>query len=199
MKEYYKTFIYINILILVIFLNRFLQQRLIKNYISNIKQTPLYDIIINNLFFIKDKKIQKIICNKLFGLSDLFPIILLSIPSIYLISKKDIKKINKVILTIAILYFLRCISYSITILPSPSKCKLTLTGGCGDLLFSGHFIILTISLYLIYKNMSLLYKIIGTIIFILAIYTTLYCRNHYSIDIFISIIISFLLANLIIK
>ena len=193
MKEYYKTFVYINILILVLFLNRLLQKRLIRNYISNIKQNPLYDIMINNLFFIKNKKIQKILCNKIFGLADLFPPILLSIPGLYIISKKDIKTINKVILTIAILYFLRCISYSITILPSPSKCKLTLTGGCGDLLFSGHFIILSISLYLIFKYMNSFYKIIGSILFILAIYSTIYCRNHYSIDIFISIVITFLL------
>lgn len=158
MKDYYKTFIYISVLILVIYINKILQKRLISNYKFHIKQEPLKDIFLNNLFNIKNEKIEKIICNKLFGLSDLFPVILLIIPTIYLISMKNIKTINNVILTIAILYFLRCISYSITILPSPSECKLTLTGGCGDLLFSGHFIILTISLYLILKNMKKIYK-----------------------------------------
>lgn len=114
---------------------------------------------------------------------------------------------------LSIIYLLRVISFSLTILPSPtqeckqeweSKPETMLRGilnlfyqeGCGDLVFSGHTSCMVMATLFLYKycfpgNLMaalglLMYNIIGAI-------TIIGTRLHYSVDVFIASVISVLL------
>ena len=151
---------------------------------------------------IKNKKMKKLLCSPKYGLSDLlsgiFPIFII----IYLMYHKNIHLLSKFFYTAAILFLLRSITFSLTTLPSPKYCTNLppfLGGGCGDLLYSGHYIWFTITLYIILQKTNIPYKIIPIMAYIVSIISTLMCRNHYSVDILISIVLSYLFSSVIIK
>jgi len=142
--------------------------------------------------------------------SDYIPIIPLSL---FIITDRG-KNSFKFLLLTAIIYLIRAISFSITVLPSPSvKCKceweknnepntmlrgilnIIYQEGCNDLIFSGHTSMMVMSsLFLSYYCLNsplanlllIIYDIIG---FIVIIGT----RLHYSVDVFIASVVNVLL------
>jgi len=117
------------------------------------------------------------------------------------------------IIQFSIILLLRCISFTLTLIPPPNKdCILKKTyikyrkikmlmkdlitgrfhGGCGDLLISGHMnIIILCTLYIIHYNLlSVIPKIIIWLITIVPAVMILISRCHYSIDIFYSYLIT---------
>lgn len=119
---------------------------------------------------------------------------------IYLYINKKIDEINKLFKCMYILYLLRAVSFNLTYLPLPKKCLNKppfLNGGCGDLMFSAHYMIFTLIAFILFKKceINIFVKIFFIISFIISICFTLSCRNHYSNDIFISIAMSYFVAE----
>jgi hypothetical protein len=118
----------------------------------------------------------------------------IAIVSLLLIGKPSI--LFDVIAFMIPIYFIRSIFMLITILPNSAKCEYNsktafITGGCYDKIFSGHAAILFIITLLLNKN-----KIINfsAIIFLNAInvFIILLTRTHYTIDIIVSYLVSYL-------
>lgn len=95
-----------------------------------------------------------------------------------------------------LIILIRCITINLTILPknrSDEYIKYDIINGCYDKIFSGHFATLLLATLIFYKyniikNISIL--IILNIINVLIILCT---RSHYSIDIFVSFVVTMLL------
>lgn len=190
-------------------------------------------VIISNIYFTKlcylktEKNINNNILNDIsfnilphYSKSELIVQIISIVYSIsfivlVLLNKSKFEILDKFIYQISILYIIRIISYTLTIIPpSNSNClkdkkfiksdsfieliKKFLTGklfgGCSDLLFSGHMtFLLTITIYFIkYKLVTIIPN------FILWIFSGIYAlliliaRSHYSIDILYSYLITIL-------
>ena len=114
---------------------------------------------------------------------------------------------------ISLIYLMRAISFSMTILPSPSvdcKCEwedepetflrkvlnLFYQEGCSDLIFSGHTSMMLMSTYfLIYYCLpnSLMAQLFLVVYNIIGVYVIIGCRLHYSVDSYIATIITTLL------
>jgi hypothetical protein len=196
--------IYINIIILIIalvFHNLSQKYVFIKGEKECKKRKPLYDILLNN-FNVKNQKLKKIFCKSQIGLSDSITYFVFLFTILYLFLNKDKKVINNSIIIIYTLTFLRSILFNLTILPKPAECNLKfIGGGCYDLMFSGHYIYLTLSLYLIIYifNINIIYKIVFGLLFILSIISTVLCKKHYSIDIVVSIVLTYLLSYILLN
>ena len=124
---------------------------------------------------------------------------------VYLIQTQNDYLLKKSIITISVLFLLRSVSINLTTLPLPKQpCTNKppfMSGGCGDLMFSGHFCYFTVMLYICLFKLEIPFyvKIFILLSFCFSLINTLQLRNHYSIDIYISIIISFLTCREIIK
>ena len=119
---------------------------------------------------------------------------------LYLYYKKNYYVLNKLLFTISIVFILRSISINLTYLPLPKKCNNKppfINGGCGDLMFSGHYCYFTSILYvcILKLDLNIYIKIFVFVNFLLSIINSLRVRNHYSVDIFISIILTYLSAE----
>lgn len=203
MNENYYLYISILIIIFVFLFHYYCQKNLYNNHQEKIKVKPLYDISHEYFGEIKNKNVYNFLCTTKYGFYDNLIVFIFILTIIYLFIIKDIHLISNSILTIAILFFIRTITFSLTILPTPSECNKPpfYTSGCGDLLFSGHYINLTVCMYilLLKTNFHILFKILLGTIYVLSIYFPLLCNKHYSVDIWLSIIISYLTSSLIIK
>ena len=203
MDEKYKLYRNIIFILLVLLFHYSSQKRLHYKQQHNILKKPLYDIMHNFLGEFRNDSYNKIFCTGRFALADTLSTVVSNFVIIYLIYYKKIKIISDSVFSLAILFLLRSICFSLTTLPTPKNCKQPpfYTGGCGDLMFSGHYIWFTIALYIIIKKtkIDILLKSFFVILFIISIISTLMCKNHYSIDIFISILISYIISLLIIK
>lgn len=119
---------------------------------------------------------------------------------IYLYKNKKENEINNLFKCMYILYILRCVSFNLTYLPLPKKCFNNppfFNGGCGDLMFSAHYMVFTLIAFMLFKicEINAFLKILFIISFIISICFTLSCRNHYSNDIFISIVLTYFVAE----
>ena len=201
MDQYVDLSMNILFLILVLIIQYHCQKRLYDNQKVYIKAKPLYDVFHTFLGTVKNKKMKKLLCSSKYGLADLFPGIFPIFIIIYLMYHKNINLLSKFFYTAAILFLLRSITFSLTTLPTPKHCNSPpfLGGGCGDLLYSGHYIWFTITMYIILQKTNIPYKIIPIMAYIVSIISTLMCRNHYSVDILISIVLSYLFSSVIIK
>jgi hypothetical protein len=117
------------------------------------------------------------------------------------------------LLLIGIIYLLRAMAYSMTVLPSPSihcKCEwedepntflrsmlnLLYQEGCNDLIFSGHTSMMVMSsLFLCYYclNKSVLSQLLLVVYNIIGFIIIIGTRLHYSVDVFIATVITVLL------
>ena len=202
-STYNYLYLSIFIIIFVFVFHYYAQNNLYNNYQEKIKSKPLHDISHEYFGQIKNKNTHKLFCLKKYGIYDGITCFIMSFTTIYLLISKNILLISNTILTIALLFFIRAITFSLTILPTPQECNKPpfFMGGCGDLLISGHYIFLTVFIYilLLKTNFYKLFKLLLIIIYIFLIYLALLCKKHYSIDIWMSIIISYLVSCLIIK
>ena len=94
------------------------------------------------------------------------------------------------------LMFLRGILFSVTLLPDSSRmCHLTNhLGGCFDLMFSGHSTITLLSTLLLAKHFPIsnfLKHSLFLNVFLTSVLIIL-CRNHYTIDVIISLLLTYL-------
>jgi hypothetical protein len=94
------------------------------------------------------------------------------------------------------LMFLRGILFSVTLLPDSSRmCHLTNhLGGCFDLMFSGHSTITLLSTLLLAKHFPIS-KFLKHSLFLNVFLTSvliILCRNHYTIDVIISLLLTYL-------
>lgn len=114
---------------------------------------------------------------------------------------------------VAIVYLLRAISFSITVLPSPSthcKCEwedepetmlrsflnLLYQEGCNDLIFSGHTSMMVMSslfLCYYYLNKSIFSQLLIVVYNIIGFIVIIGTRMHYSTDVFLATVINVLL------
>ena len=195
-------YLYIIIFIIVLIFNNICKIIVYKRGKKILNNSNKLKDILHDILYTENKICKKLLCTKGVGLADSITLILSLFVSIILIITKNIKLIKKSLIILIILITLRSITYNLTILPLPNKdCKLSIFGGCNDLFFSGHYIFLTLSLYLIIKKLKLnsIYKIISIILFIISFISTIICRNHYSIDIIISIVLTILMCLYFIK
>ena len=202
-NKYQNLFRNIIFLILVLIAQYSCQKRLYIHQKKNIVIKPLYDLFHSLLGEAKNGKINTILCTKRWGMADCLTGITSYFIIFYLLYKKDIEILSNFFYACGILFLLRIVTFSLTTLPTPKNCNAPpfVLGGCGDLLYSGHYIWFTVSMYIILKktNIKRIFKIFFVICYIVSIYSTLVCRNHYSIDIFIAIMLSYLISSVIIK
>lgn len=114
----------------------------------------------------------------------------------------EYQHIESYVLHLSILMILRSISFTLTILPDPSsqshkKTLLAkiLTGGCSDLLFSGHISYSFLSLLYChhYNLMPNILQIFLYIILIILSILIIIQRKHYSVDVYYGYLITYLL------
>lgn len=153
------------------------------NYINKFKLPDLLHIILpdtSNYNWIGDYMVALIV------------IVFISL-AIY---KKKYNIIFKWIKLIAITIIIKSIMMSVTILPDPSgKCELNFKnsvprGYCNDLIFSGHMTVTIITLLFLYHHELITNKIILLLYFLLTGFQIISSKNHYTIDVLISIIVS---------
>ena len=150
-------------------------------------EKPLYDVLHNSLPNLKAYD----------GYIDLIPL-LLGIHVVLLIMKgnPDIE-VKKIIRQLSILFIIRILTTSMTILPSPicsSSKNACAIGGCHDCIFSGHTAVTLLLSFHIFRSNScrsellILYNIIGSLLIIST-------RNHYTIDVMIAWIVVYALIK----
>ena len=160
------------------------------NYYALYEERPLYDSLHNIIPYHKySVYFSEIIM--------IFFILLL----FYLFYKKrNISIFNHFIIIFSLIHIIRCILFSLTLLPdSSNNCTFGLfSGSCNDLLFSGHISVVLLIILFVYKyklfnsksvKNSLLFLFILMNIFILS------SRNHYSIDIVTALIITYMIYH----
>ena len=69
------------------------------------------------------------------------------------------------------------------------------TGRCTETIFSNHTSLLLLTLIYLFPKMNYFSKIFSVFYFLVTIYIIIGLRNHYTIDIFLGIIITFLVTN----
>ena len=95
-----------------------------------------------------------------------------------------------------IIYFIRLFVIQLTVLPKMKNCtisnSISITGYCYDKIFSGHFsFFFLFTLFLFhYKHISQLYLFIVNLLYAFLIIAT---RAHYTVDVFVSLLISFVI------
>ena len=171
---------------------------------ENLEKEPLNDIVHNFFPNIHNENKYNFLCSKYYGLGDAIVSTYIIVSIFYLSYYNFIKIISDTIFTLAILFLFRSIAFSITTLPCPIICTNKppfLMGGCGDLLFSGHYINFTVLLYVFTNKIkvNLLWKILLVFSYISSIFITLICRHHYSVDVWISVLLSYSMSKIIIK
>ena len=103
------------------------------------------------------------------------------------------------IFMLSIMYFMRAILFSATVLPDSSKrCNPdNLLGGCNDLIFSGHTGLTVITLMFLYYNFykSNTFIAISILTIFILSFVILVKRAHYTVDILLALIIPYLLVK----
>jgi len=154
------------------------------------KQKPLFDIIQNNFPNLQHLRIIPEILH-------IIPVATLVFLILYNFNEFSLQALNTFFTKHGTLMFLRGLFFSSTLLPDSSQmCSVsTHIGSCFDLIFSGHSTIMYLSTYIINTyfsiNTNIYYlfhfnNLITSILIIL-------CRNHYTVDVLISIVLTYLI------
>ena len=191
----------ISLFICVLVFQRMCQIRVYKNGKKLLKDTkPLPDIL-HNYLNNNNPYVNKILCKDKTGLADFITFIFSLSTTLYLLKNRKLEIINETLKIFSILFLLRSITFNMTILPVPIPCSFKLvTGGCHDLIFSGHYIFLTVALYIILNlKINIYFKIFSVFMFIVSIISTLTCKRHYTVDIILSMVLSILFCIIFLK
>jgi hypothetical protein len=187
--------------ICVLIFQRLCQIHVYKNGEKLLKDTkPLPDIL-HTYFDNKNLYVNKILCKDEIGLSDSITFSFTLLTILYLLKNKKLEIINETLKIFSILFLLRSITFNMTILPVPAPCSFKLiNGGCHDLIFSGHYIFLTVTLYIILNlKINIYFKFFSVIMFIISLISTLTCKRHYTVDIILSVTLSILFCIIFLK
>lgn len=109
------------------------------------------------------------------------------------IARVDIHGIEHFLQAHGISMLIRALSFSMTLLPDASQMcdESKWSGSCHDLIFSGHMVALALSsMYLWSKTNKLALKAVVLLNVIAAAVLTIAVRNHYSVDVFLALIIA---------
>lgn len=155
-------------------------------------QKPLYDIIQDNFYNLQSFRFIP-------EMLHVIPIIALFSFIAHFRNLNSVSALNSLFYNHGSLLILRCIFFSVTLLPDSSQmCTIsTHIGSCFDLIFSGHSTIMLLTTYIIKDNfyisnfVNFIFHLINSITFILIIL----CRNHYTVDVLISICMTHLVYN----
>jgi hypothetical protein len=150
-----------------------------------LRSPPLYDILQNTFVSLQEYRIIPEVLH-------IIPVIILLF---YTIKYKNKSCIEQFFIQHGSLMLLRGIFFSITLLPDSSQmCQVSNHfGGCFDLLFSGHSTIMTLCTLLILEHFYIDNRL-AAFIHVNNIFTWIFiilCRNHYTIDVLISVILTF--------
>ena len=174
------------------------------HFVNNIKTTSMKNVMHDVLHsYIPDLRYKKVI-EKHYDTYSSIPILMYILLCVY---KSNYESLNNYTILFSLMHIIRCIFYSMTILPDPSgKCRFgkinsistffdfILRGTCGDLIFSGH----TATILLSWKFLEDDFNIpsyVGLIHTTGMIGTMMTLRKHYSIDVIIAILVTSLLYN----
>ena len=154
------------------------------------KSLPLYDIIQESFPNLQSYRIIPEVLH-------FIPILTLLANTIYY---KHIDCLKKFLIIHGILMFIRAISFSVTLLPDSSgMCQLSNhIGGCFDLLFSGHSTIMLLCCLLAneYFSFNRKWKLCLFTNTGIASFLIILCRNHYTIDVLYSILMTYFVYKL---
>lgn len=190
------TFIYFPIWCGCIFLHYILS---VKTYnlgfaIKLDKQPPLYDIIQRNFPNLQRYRFIPEILH-------LIPVLALVGCIIYWFDYNSLRALNKFFITHGPLMALRGIFFSVTLLPDSSQMcfESNHLGSCFDLIFSGHSTIMLLCSFIINEFFN-----IGIFVYIFLMFKNfvtflliILCRNHYTIDVLISIFMTYFVYSLV--
>jgi len=152
---------------------------------------PLYDIIQESFPNLQSYRLIPEVLH-------FIPILTLLFATLYY---KHIQCLKKFLFTHGLLMFIRAISFSVTLLPDSSRmCHMSNhLGGCFDLLFSGHSTIMLLCSLLLTEYFPIttkwklcLFANTGITSFLIIL-----CRNHYTIDILYSILITYFIHKMV--
>jgi hypothetical protein len=157
-------------------------------------QKPLYDVIQQHTFNLRRYRIIPEILH-------FIPIAMLGFYTLYsfYISNKDFKSewyfaFKTFFTKHGILFYLRPLLFSSTLLPDSSQLCLTSQsiGSCFDLIFSGHSSIMFLTTYLLRDIFNIGAVLFYTLQFnnLLTSFLIIACRNHYTVDVLLAIIIT---------
>ena len=146
---------------------------------------PLYDIIQRNAPNLQQYRIVPEILH-------LIPILLFLCLILYNSNANSVLALRKFLRVHAVLMVLRSICFSSTLLPDSSQMCLFSKhiGSCYDLIFSGHSTAILLSTYIIidYFKINKILKHLLHINNFITCLLIIVCRNHYTIDIIVSIL-----------
>ena len=146
---------------------------------------PLYDLIQNNMPNLQPYRVIPEILH-------LIPILIFLYLTVTTPNNNSVNALQKMFSVHSQLLILRCICFAVTLLPDSSQmCKVTqFVGSCYDLIFSGHTTAMFLFTYLVkefFRINKCFYSILQINNFITSI-LIIACRNHYTIDVIISIL-----------
>jgi hypothetical protein len=155
-------------------------------------QPPLYDIIQSNFHNLQTFRFIPEVLH-------VIPIIAVFSFIAHYKNANSVAALNSLFYNHGFLLIMRCIFFSVTLLPDSSQmCTIsTHIGSCFDLIFSGHSTIMLLTTYIIKDNFyisNFVYFILhlnNIVTFVLIIL----CRNHYTIDVLISVCLTHLFYN----
>jgi len=155
--------------------------------INLIKEKPLYDILQVNL---PNLQVYRFIPECL----HIIPIIGLVSFIAHYRNENSLFALNDFFRKHGILLLFRALFFSVTLLPDSSEmCSVsTHIGSCFDLIFSGHSAIMYLCVYIInsYFYISKTVYILFHILNMITCFFIILCRNHYTIDVILSIVIT---------
>lgn len=154
--------------------------------------SPLYDIVQRNFPNLQRYRIIPEILH-------VIPVIILLLYIIMGNSSASTKAVNKFLITHGPLMALRGIFFSVTLLPDSSEMCLESghIGSCFDLIFSGHSTIMLLCTMIIseFFNISTLFYSILMVKNLITCFMIILCRNHYTIDVLISIFMTYFIYH----
>lgn len=156
---------------------------------ESLNDTSLFDIIHQSLPNITE----------LYWVGDVLLTILV-VFAVYIISNSNID-IYLVVLMFLVMFLIKCITTTVTILPDPSgictnkyggnKTLKAIFGTCNELMFSGHTGVAFLLLFILQKHVNWFLFVILSLYVAILCYITVVTRNHYSIDVIVSFFVSY--------
>jgi hypothetical protein len=154
-------------------------------------QKPLYDIVQQNTFNLKRYRIIPEILH-------FIPVMLFLFFTLYSFYNSQysigIESLKKFFTKHGILFYIRPLLFSSTLLPDSSQMCLTSKslGSCFDLIFSGHSSIMFLTTYILRDIFNVSLSLFYSLQFnnLLTSFLIIVCRNHYTVDVLLAIIIT---------
>jgi hypothetical protein len=151
------------------------------------RMNPLYDIYQDSMPNLQSMRIVPEILH-------VIPIAILFSHIFYHQDERSVSALRTMLTRHGLLMALRALFFSSTLLPDSSQmCKESpLPGSCFDLIFSGHSTVILLTTYILrdYYNLSGVKFHLLQLVNLITCIMIVACRNHYTVDVLVSIIIT---------